>query len=701
MGVFTRTIQLVPGIGRALAGTAPAVGRLPTSAGGFLAGSIYGLSSEGNSQQTLGQMATSPWLFSVIDRIASSISSTDWVFTETTRGGVSAAIERHPAQALWDKPSPFTTRGELLEAGIQYFELLGEIPIVVLRGRSGQPAELQLVRPTRIFPVPSREDYLAGYVYRVGMETIPLAVEDVIFIRRPNPMNEHRGLGVVQSLLVDLGSEDAAARWMRSFFRNSAQPGGVVEIDGTLDESTFQRLRTQWAEHHQGVANAHRVAILERGHWKDAAFTQRDMQFEQLRKFSRDVILGAFGMPLSALGISETVNRANAEAGEVLFSRWVIRPRLERIAGELNEGLLPLFPGTEGMRFEFVDPTPADRLQDLAEGVQGYTAGVLTLNEARTRLGESAVAGGDVFKPLSTNPFEAIPPRMIQRELPSDRTAMLALRAGAFVEALTAAEVETRWERRLQSERDGLIAHLEGQSKTYWQKLELTDPEGWDWDWWTKWSSDVVAELSEMFTQALLSTFPDMPETNVQRLAGIYAETRGARLLKLDGDLSLAAATRQRVRELTAQTIEQGQGLKELIKQLRIDPGFSKERATLVARTESVTALGQGQKQAAVAQGRNEKRWITQGDALVRPTHQENARASWIPIADLFPDGEETISEFNCRCTVIYRTVDRDRTPTTLSVRRSCSACGKKNLMLNRDGPGLWCPRCKKAVSSF
>ena len=229
-------------------------------------------------------------------------------------------------------------------------------------------------------PIPHPTEFISGYEYRVGAAAMSLEKDDVIYTRNPNPLDQYRGIGVVQSMMVDLGAERLAAEWMQNFFRNSAEPGGIIEFPTNLQDADFERLAERWRFQHQGVANAHRVAILERGTWKDRKITQRDMQFEQLRRFERDQILGAFGMPLPIMGITESVNRANAEAAEVMYARWLVRPRLMRIRSALNEKLLKLYPDGDGLMFDFVDPVPENRLELINEGSVGYEKKILTLN---------------------------------------------------------------------------------------------------------------------------------------------------------------------------------------------------------------------------------------------------------------------------------------------------------------------------------
>jgi hypothetical protein len=69
----------------------------------------------------------------------------------------------------------------------------------------------------------------------------------------------------------------------------------------------------------------------------------------------------AFGIGKTMLGITEAVNRATSEAAEVIFAKWLIVSRLDRIKGALNTNYLPLFgPLGEGVEFDYRSPVPED-----------------------------------------------------------------------------------------------------------------------------------------------------------------------------------------------------------------------------------------------------------------------------------------------------------------------------------------------------
>lgn len=307
----------------------------------------------------LATMQANGTLFAIVDATSQGTASAVWRLWRKARSGrLEDRIEvtAHAALDLWKKPNDFFTQQEFVETGQQHNDLTGETWWVIARNpRSTIPLEMWPVRPDKMEPVPSPTKYLTGYIYKgPDGEDIPLNLDEVIFIRRPDPQDPYRGIGPVQSILTDLDSAKYSAEWNRNFFLNSAEPGGIIKVDRRLTDDEFREMRMRWQEQHQGVAQAHRVALLEAGEWIDRKFSQKDMQFAELRGVSREIIREAFRFPVPMLGTSENVNRANADAAEVVFGRWLLVPRLDRIKQALNNDLLPLFGDTtKDLEFDY------------------------------------------------------------------------------------------------------------------------------------------------------------------------------------------------------------------------------------------------------------------------------------------------------------------------------------------------------------
>src|SRR5690606_31686986 len=147
-------------------------------------------------------------------------------------------------------------------------------------------------------------------------------------------------------------------------FLNSAEPGGIIEIEDRLDDDEFRELVQRWREQHQGVANAHRVAVLEQGKWVERKYSMRDMMFPELGEMSREDIREAFGYPKGMTGATEDVNKAVADANERMFGRYLLRPRLKKVQTALNMILKQFGDTGENVEWDFEDPVPEDREAD-------------------------------------------------------------------------------------------------------------------------------------------------------------------------------------------------------------------------------------------------------------------------------------------------------------------------------------------------
>jgi HK97 family phage portal protein len=360
---------------RSLVGSILAKTPVPYTEGTGRSLSTFTLGKRRPGERELKAMGGNGTLFAIVDSLAGNVSQVTWDLFRKAASGLKedrTPVTMHPALDLLRKPNEFYTQQEFVETGQQHFELTGEWWWLLVFGPlgSGYPIELWPVRPDRMEPVPSVRDFIAGYVYHgPGGEDVPLDVREVKLLKRPNPEDLYRGLGPIASILADLDAERSAAEWNRLFFTNSAEPGGIIKLNKTMGDTEFRRFRARWNEQHQGVAAAHRVAVLEEGEWIDRKITQRDMQFAELRRVNWEAFRQAYGYPKPLLGAVDDVNRANAEAGEVIFSRWKIVPRCERIKGLLNNDILPLYgpDAARTLEFDYQDPTPPDREADNAE----------------------------------------------------------------------------------------------------------------------------------------------------------------------------------------------------------------------------------------------------------------------------------------------------------------------------------------------
>jgi HK97 family phage portal protein len=335
----------------------------------------------------MDQHSTDAVVHPIVSRLAESTAGVQWGLWRKSASGRKedrTPVRSHAVLDLLNHPNQFQSRMHVFEAAQQHFELTGEMSIALgFSPGVALPLDMWVLRPDRIQPVPDPFAFLKGWVYTApgDAEKIPLETWELLRMVRPSPLDPYRGMGPIQALLRDLDAQKHSKEWQASFFANSARPGGIIEVDRRLGDDEFDEMRERWNEQHRGISKAHRVAIIENGaKWTETAFSLRDMQMAELDTVGRDKALVAFGMPKSMLGIVEDVNRANAEAGEYLFARWMTRPRLERWREMLNHQLMPLYGprSASGLELDFEDPVPENSEAALAE-LEKKSAALVTL----------------------------------------------------------------------------------------------------------------------------------------------------------------------------------------------------------------------------------------------------------------------------------------------------------------------------------
>lgn len=303
-------------------------------------------------------------LFAIVSQIGNAFARVPWHLykrTSTRDQARRQEVLNHPFTFLWDRPNEFMTGRRFRETVQQHLDLVGE-GCIVLNVVGTLVIEMWPVRPDRIEPIKHPTKFLTGYVYHgPDGEEVPLAKDQVVRIMYPNPRDPYRGMGPVQAVLADIDAARYSAEWNRNFFINGARPGGIIEVDRKMSTKEFNEFMDRWRQQHQGVANAHRVAVLENAKWHDVAFSMTDMQFAELRDLSRELIREAFAFPKPMLGTVDDVNRANAEAGKEIMAEGQTIPRLDRWKDEINTFLLPRFANGPTLVMDFEDPTPINR----------------------------------------------------------------------------------------------------------------------------------------------------------------------------------------------------------------------------------------------------------------------------------------------------------------------------------------------------
>jgi len=343
--------------------------------------------------------AYTSWVFACVNAISERFVDMELKLQTMDKDGDWQDIDSHPALDTLHFVNNFWSLNDLLFHAAAMLELDGnEFWYLVKSGKTVE--EIWPLDPSKVNVVKSSTEFISGYVFRNerGVE-IPFEPSEMIHFKRFNPNNPYRGMGTVAGAAIPIDTDKYASEWQRNFFGNSAMPSAVLQAEGKLSQDQYDRIRANWETKFKGVENAHKLGILESNlKFTPISPTSRDMEFTAGRKDLRDQILAIFRVPKVILGITEDVNYAAAQATEYIFSKYVIKPKMEAFIETLNEYFLPLF-NLDNMknRFSFSDPVPENLDQQRLDRADGISHYYMTPNEARAQIGLEPIDGGDTL----------------------------------------------------------------------------------------------------------------------------------------------------------------------------------------------------------------------------------------------------------------------------------------------------------------
>ncbi len=342
----------------------------------------------------LALYSSHPWVYVCATAIASAAA---FVPFQIRVDGTEEEADEHAPYLR--SPNPNQTWYDLIEITFLHLELAGNSYWEIVRDDKGGVLAIFPLRPDRMKITPDKFKKIASYSYNVGDGNyITYKPEEIVHIKYNDAKNEFYGVPPVAACKNDLTIDFNATAWNKKFFEQGAEPGGVLQTDKSLTDQAYNRLRQVWYKRHKGVTNAHEIAILEEG-LKFTQVTSKhiDMQFLEMKKWTRDTIFSVMRCPPVILGVSEKLSTGTERDQKKVFWYDNIIPKLTKVQHVINLYLMPA-----GVEFVFVTKAIDSIIEDDAVKttiVQSNVAhGIMTINECRQKYyGMPTLGWGDTW----------------------------------------------------------------------------------------------------------------------------------------------------------------------------------------------------------------------------------------------------------------------------------------------------------------
>lgn len=281
--------------------------------------------------------------------------------------------------------------------------------------------ELTALRGANVHQITDQHGRLLGYVQDEFFEggTVVLApeqrpsAEQIAFTPRqitylpltPNTSTTE-GVPLIESIVNEVITIMRSSEHTMLAMDADEIPPGILVLTGIAGKAAeaaktdLQRLRGK--DHKiRVVTNADPQATGAK--WVELRRTPKDVDFVRVVQEVRRTIWRVFGVLPVEMGATEDIPRAVGQVQLDVSASHLIGPLLELLETKINARILPLVVGDERMaqrlRFRFdrdAKLTPAEEQQRAQALGALVDRALLTRNEARRRMGEQPVLGGDV-----------------------------------------------------------------------------------------------------------------------------------------------------------------------------------------------------------------------------------------------------------------------------------------------------------------
>jgi HK97 family phage portal protein len=238
-------------------------------------------------------------VYACVRLLADTIASLPWkVYTRDAKG---VPKEVRPQPALVQEPWPGFDLFQYKWSMVASLALRGNYYglITGYDDKTQLPNAIMPLHPDSVF-LERRTDILRWFdpVYRVMGEQIPSG--NICHIRRFTMPGEPWGLSPIHQAAVAVGMSLASEEYGYRYFKESANPSGMLTTEQDLDERAVIRAQKDWIQSHGG----RKLPAVLTGGFKFAplSIAPNESQFLETRQFQRSEICIMYGVPPILIG---------------------------------------------------------------------------------------------------------------------------------------------------------------------------------------------------------------------------------------------------------------------------------------------------------------------------------------------------------------------------------------------------------------
>lgn len=206
-----------------------------------------------------------------------------------------------------------------------------------IKGRDGSIIGLNLLPPQSTAPMPDPRNFVSGYeVLMPTGDKVIMKPDDVIWVRRPHPLDPYLSLTPMESAGIAIEIENLAKLYNRNYLLNDGRPGGLLVLRGEIDDDDRAELQNRFRGNLGRVGSTTVISSDDGVDYVDTSSNPRDAAYIQMRQITKEEILASFGVPETVIGNAAGRTFSNASEEVSVFWNETMSPHLEIIARALD-----------------------------------------------------------------------------------------------------------------------------------------------------------------------------------------------------------------------------------------------------------------------------------------------------------------------------------------------------------------------------
>lgn len=270
-----------------------------------------------------------------------------------------------------------------------------------IRGRSGKLIGLNLLPPQHTSPIPHPRNFVSGFevLLPTGQKVI-VPKDDVIWIRRPHPLDPYLSLTPMESAGIAIEIENLSKLYNRNFLLNDGRPGGLLVLRSEIDDDDKDELRSRFRGNINRAGSITVISSDDGADYIDTSASPRDASYVEMRQLQKEEILAAFGVPESVIGNASGRTFSNAAEETRVFWLETMMPHLEQVARALDELDEQLYVDFETSNIPILIIAKQERER---YSMEEFQSGLISMNEYREKTGRKTVES-DIADSLLVSP---------------------------------------------------------------------------------------------------------------------------------------------------------------------------------------------------------------------------------------------------------------------------------------------------------